>query len=166
VGYLARLLAEPTDALIRELRRAYADEWFGHYNYALVAHLVTGTSAESVAALLRRKSEQALRRADRLAVRLIELGSQPVLKLTDLLEHATDKPFKLPEDFGDSRDLLKAVLDAERTSVRTHTRIYEMTRDRDPVTAALVLDLLREALEGEHELERLLGEAFPEMDGT
>ncbi len=165
MGYLAHELAQPTDHLINELRRAYADEWFGHYNYAFVSHMVTGPSSASISVLLRRKSDEALARADRLAVRLIELGSAPIPKLTELMDHATDKPFKLPDDYNDVEGLLKAVLDAERTSLRTHDALFKLSHDRDPVTAALMLELMREALAGEHELERLLGGEHPEMTG-
>jgi bacterioferritin len=164
MGVLAKEFARPDDALIKELSRAYADEWFGHYNYAFVAHMVRGPSSESIAELLRAKSDEALRRADRLAIRLIELGSAPIPKLTGLMDAASDKPFKLPEDFGDVEGLLKAVLDAERTSIRTHQSILAMTRDRDPLTERLALELLGEAVRGERLLERLLGE--PALDRT
>ena len=165
MGVLAKEIARPDDGLIRGLLRAYADEWFGHYNYAFVAHIVSGPSFASISVLLRRKSDEALSRADRLAIRLIQLGSQPVPKLTELMDAATDKPFKLPDDMSDIEGLLKAVLDAERTSIRTHHQLLQQAHDRDPLTAALILELLNEAVEGEHELERLLGHDANEMTG-
>ncbi len=165
MGLLANEFARPENALLRELQRAYADEWFAHYNYYVAALLITGSSAASVAALLRGKSEEALRRADRLAERLVQLGGGPIPKLTGLVEAATDKPFKLPEDTGDVRGLLRAVLDAERTSMRTHNAIHEMSRDRDPLTSMLALELLTESTRGEHMLEMLLGDQAPEMTG-
>jgi ferritin-like protein len=127
--------------------------------------MVSGPSSGSISSLLKEKSEEALRRADRLAVRLIELGSGPIPKLTELMDAASDKPFKLPEDFSDVEGFLKAVLDAERTSICTHQRILELTRDRDPLTSMLVLSLLDEAVHGEHQLERLLGGQAPDMTG-
>jgi bacterioferritin len=158
--------AQPDEDLLRELQRAYADEWFAHYNYYIASRLVTGPSAASVAALLRDKSDEAFRRADLLAQRLVELGETPTPKLTDLVDAATDKPFKLPDDLSDIEGLLRAVLDAERTSMRTHRSIHAMTRDSDPLTADLALYLLRQAAEGEQLLEKLLGGSAPEMTGT
>jgi bacterioferritin len=166
VGKLAREIAAPTQEVLDELLRAYADEWFAHYNYFVVAHMVHGLSAPPVAALLRRKSDEALTRANSLALRLIELGGHPSPKLGELANHASDKPFKLPDDLGDMEGLLKAVLDADRTSIRTFQRLHELTRNRDALTEALVLDMLRQAVAGEQELERLLSEAAPEMTGT
>ncbi len=40
-----------------------------------------------------------------------------------------------------------------------------MTGDRDPSTASLALEFMAEAVRGEQELERLLGEPAPEMTG-
>ena len=163
---MARELAQPERSLLDDLVRAYADEWFAHYNYFFVSHTVAGPSSASIGALLRAKSDEALSRAERLAQRVIELGGQPVPKLTQLIEHATDKPFKLPEDLGDIEGLLRAVLDAERTSMRMHNDLYERTRQNDPVTAALALQLLTETTRGEQQLQRLLAREAPEMDGT
>jgi bacterioferritin len=166
MGKLARELAQPDPSLLDDLVRAYADEWFAHYNYFFVSHMVGGPSSASISQLVRQKSDAALRRAERLAQRVIELGGQPVPKLTQLIEHATDKPFKLPEDLGDIDGLLRAVLDAERTSMRMHHDLHQRSRERDPVTASLMLQLLGECTQGEQQLERLLGEEAPELDGT
>jgi bacterioferritin len=165
VGKLGREIAGVTAELRNELVRAYADEWFAHYNYFFVSHAIHGPNAPPVAALLRRKSDEALVRADRLAGRLIELGEQPVPRLTNLVDHASDKPFKLPEDLRDIEGLLKAVLDADRTSIRTFQHLHDLTRDRDALSEALVLEMLRQAVAAEQEIENLLSESAPEMTG-
>jgi len=165
MGKLGRELAGVTPEVRDELLRAYADEWFAHYNYFFVAHAVHGPSSPPIAALLRRKSHEALARADRLAQRLIELGETPVPRLTNLSDFASDKPFKLPEDLRDIEGLLKAVLDADRTSLRTFQRLHDLTRNRDVLTETLIVDMLRQAVAGEQELERLLSEDAPEMTG-
>lgn len=166
MGKLGQQLVGPDrKGLVQELTRAYADEWYAHYNYAFVANTISGPASPAVIRVLRRKVRQALIHADRLAERIISLGGMPVAKLTDLPEHATDKPFKLPENVRDIDGALKAVLDAERTSIRTYRELYLKTEGKDPVTQALVLDLLREAIEGEEEIERTLGAPAPEMDG-
>jgi bacterioferritin len=165
MGKLAREIAGVTPELRDELVRAYADEWFAHYNYFFVSHAIHGPSAPPVAALLRRKSNEALVRADRLAVRLIELGEQPVPKLTDLGDYASDKPFKLPDDLRDIEGLLRAVLDADRTSIRTFQHLHDLTRNRDALSEALLLEMLGQAIAGEQEIENLLSESAPEMTG-
>ena len=165
MGQLGQQLVPARAALIPELTRAYADEWFAQYNYWFVVHTLSGPAAPAVAAWLRRKARRALVHANRLAARLTELGGQPVAKLTDLVQHATDKPFKLPADVRDRDGVLRAVLDAERTSIRTYQRLYEQAREADPITQALALALLTEAVRGEAQLERLVGTPAPEMSG-
>jgi bacterioferritin len=166
MGKVAQEMAPDHKSVLPELIRAYANEWFGHYNYYFVSRMVNGPSAESIGAFLLKKSKVALDRADRLASRIIELGGTPVPKLTELVDAATDKPFKLAEDLSDVTALLEAVLDAERTSMRTHAAIYAMARNSDPLTAALALDLLKEAAQGEQQLERLLNDSGPDKTGT
>ena len=152
--------------MLEALLNAYADEWFAHDNYFFVAHAVQGPSSPPVSQLLRRKSDEALARADRLARRIIELGHRPVPKLTNIGDHASDKPFKLPDDLRDIAGLLKAVLDADRTSIRTFHRLHQLTRESDAITASLALDMLSQGVRGEQELEHLVSESAPEMNGA
>jgi bacterioferritin len=148
------------------LTRAYADEWFGHYNYQFTANVLWGHHSPSTTELLQRKSAEALVRANRLAQRILELGGQPIAKLTDLVQYATDKPFKLPKSVADADGVLKAVLDAERTSLRTYQALYDRTHPKDPVTSLLAQEFLAAAVHGEEELERLIGDSAPTMSGT
>jgi ferritin-like protein len=165
MGQLGQHLVPARAALIPALTQAYADEWFAQYNYWFVVNTLSGPAAPAVASCMRQKARRALVHANRLAGRIAELGGQPVAKLTELVQHATDKPFKLPADVRDLDGVLKAVLDAERTSIRTYQRLYEHTRDTDPITQALALELLTEAGRGEAQLERLLGAPAPELSG-
>src|SRR5689334_7220094 len=75
-------------ALIQELTRAYADEWFAHYNYQFTSLTLWGHHSPATTQLLARKSAEALARANRLGERILELGGQPIRKLTDLIRHA------------------------------------------------------------------------------
>ena len=165
MGKLAREIAGDNGAVVEALLNAYADEWFAHYNYFFVAHAVHGPSSPPVSQLLRRTSDEALTRADRLARRIIELGDRPVPKLTNVGDYASDKPFKLPDDLRDIEGLLKAVLDADRTSIRTFHRLHQLTHESDALTASLALDMLGQAVRGEQELEHLLSESAAEMTG-
>jgi len=166
MGILARELAQASPELLETLERAYADEWFAHYNYFFAAHVVHGRAAPPIAGLLRRKSGVALDRAERLAQRLLQLGTTPPPKLGQLTDAATDKPFKLPEDLEDMTGVLKAVLDADRTSIRTFNTLLELSRSHDPLTNNLALGLLTDAVASEQEMESLLGASSPEMTGT
>jgi bacterioferritin len=166
MGKLAQQLIQlDRGALIRDLTQAYADEWFAHYNYFFASNTVSGPDSPAVIKLLHHKADRALVHASRLAARISQLGGKIIPKLDDLSQHATDKPFKLPENVRDLDGVLKAVLDAERTSIRTYRRLCEKMLEKDPVTQLLAIELLAEAVEGEEEIEKLLGQPAPEMDG-
>jgi bacterioferritin len=166
MGKLAQQLIQlDRGTLIQDLTQAYADEWFAHYNYFFASNIVGGPDSPAVIKLLRYKAGRALVHANRLATRISQLGGKIIPKLDDLSQHATDKPFKLPENVRDLDGVLKAVLDAERTSIRTYRRLYEKTAEKDAVTQLLAIELLAKAVEGEEQIEKLLGEPAPEMDG-
>src|SRR5207244_3742013 len=108
------------NALLKDLNRAYADEWRAHYNYLYVANTVCGPGSAEVVPILRDKAYRALAQANRFAGRINELGGIPVAKMKDLLQVATDKPFKLPSRMNDVPGAVRAVLDAERTAIHTY----------------------------------------------
>jgi bacterioferritin len=166
VGELGRAIAGvDRDAIVAALLRAYADEWFAQYNFQYVANTLRGHRSPSVPEFLRRRTAEALARANRLAARLEELGARPPAKLGDLERHASEKPFKLPASMADVDGVLRAVLDAERTSVRTYRALHDRAAGRDPLTERLAVDLLAAAVANEEEIERLLGDPAPAMDG-
>jgi ferritin-like protein len=124
-----------------------------------------GHRAPDVVEFLRRRSDVAIARADRLAARLAEIGGEPPPALGEMAEHASDKPFKLPSSLGDVDGVLRAVLDAERTSLRTYDQLAELTANGDRVTHRLAIDVLADAVRAEQEIERLIDDAAPGMDG-
>jgi ferritin-like protein len=153
-------------ALVRELVRAYADEWHAHYNYQFTAHSLRGHHSPSTITLLEKKSAEAFERARQLAARILELDGRLPSKLGEIPEHASDKPFKLPRSLSDVDGVLRAVLDAERTSLRTYQGLYDRTHTKDAVTALMAQEFLAAAVHGEEELERLMGDRAGEMTGT
>lgn len=166
MGELGRKLAGTgRSAALRILQRAYADEWFAHYNYQFAARTLRGHYSPAILDLLQRKTLRAFERANRLAARICELGAQPPAKLGDLLPAASNKPFKLPKSMSDVKGVLTAVLDAERTSLRTFDALCAAARGKDPVTERLAQDLLVEMAAGEEEIEKLIGDPAPRMDG-
>jgi ferritin-like protein len=62
VGEIGRqLLRVDRDGLVADLVRAYADEWFAHYNFQFVANVLRGRRAPDVLVFLRRRTAEAFR---------------------------------------------------------------------------------------------------------
>jgi ferritin-like protein len=99
-------LDSPT--LIHMLTQAYAAAWFAPYHSWFIVPVISGPAAPALAQCLRQKARRALVPAKRLAWRIAALVQQ-----------ASDQPFKGPDDVRHRDGVLRAVLDAERTSMRT-----------------------------------------------
>src|SRR5256885_2088581 len=113
MGELGRRFVRVNRArVLDDLTRAYADEWFAYYNFQFTANALWGHHSPSTTELLCRKSAEAFARTNRIAQRILQLGGRPIARLTELIDHASDKPFKLPESLADAQGVLKAVLDA------------------------------------------------------
>ena len=167
MGHLEQQLIGPARGRLNPLiTRACADEWHAHYNFLFLAWTLAGHRAPSVITLLREMSAQALARADELARRLCQLGGRPPERLAEVVKSATDKPFKLPDDPTNVDGALTAVLDAQRTSLRTYNELWKTATYADPVTAETAARFLAAAARDEETLERLLGRPAPAMDGT
>lgn len=166
MGFIAKGLVSNAAEIVKHLRHAYADEWFAHYNFRYVGFSLRGHRSPSVVEFLQRRSREALSRADRLGARIMELGGAIPARLTELCDDATDKPFKLPGTMADVDGVLRAVLDAERTSLKTFGGLISLTTATDPLTHRLAVDCLTSAVRNEQTVERLLGSAATEMDGT
>jgi ferritin-like protein len=160
-----RIVREDLEAVRRVLMRAFSDEWFAHYNFRFVAGALRGHRAPDVVDFLRRRSDVAIARADRLAARLAEIGGMPPAKMGEMTEHASDKPFKLPASLADVDGVLRAVLDAERASLRTYDELAELSARGDRLTHRLAVDVLADAVRAEQEIERLIDDAAPGMTG-
>lgn len=162
---LSKRMSGRNTATVRRVTRAYADEWFAHYNYTYVVNTLSGPDSSALIAAIEPRSCRALARANRWAARLRQLGAAIPAKLIDLMDLATNKPFKLPKNVRDTDGMLRAVLDAERTSIRTYQALLDHVRGNDLVTEKWVVEFLGEAMEGEEELERLLGRPAPDATG-
>jgi ferritin-like protein len=164
MGELARKILGVDAKVVSGLLSAYADEWYAHYNYEFVALALRGHRAPSLTKVLAKRSHTAFYRTQRLGRRLLELGATPPRKMGELEKLASDKPFKLPKSLSDPDAMVRAVLDAERTSLRSYHQLHEIS-SKDPLTRRLAVEFLSEAVASEEDLEKLLGSSASEMTG-
>ena len=141
------------DKLIKLLNKALADEWLAYYQYWIGAKVVKGPMKDAVISELNLHATEELGHAELLATRIIQLGGTPVLSPDEwpkLSNCGYDKP-------GDP--YVEAVLDqnikGEQCAIKVYSNLLDLTREGDPVTYNIVLQILSDEVEHEEDLSSL-----------
>lgn len=139
--------------VIAELRSAFSDEWLAHYQYWVGAKVVKGPMKEAVIAELLQHAADELRHADLVAMRIIQLGGEPVINPKQWFELSGcgyDEP---------ANPFVKNIIDqnikGEQCAISSYTKLLEMTKDKDVVTYNMVLQILSDEVEHEEDLQAL-----------
>jgi len=157
------IIGMDVDKLLVLLRRAFSDEWLAYYQYWLGAKLVKGPMKDAAGAELLQHASEELMHADMLAMRILQLGGTPVTKPEDWYElsncgyDAPDDPFV--------KTLLVQNIKGEQCAIGVYKRLMDITRDTDPITYNMVLQILQQEVEHEEDLQALL-EDFELMMGA
>ncbi len=139
--------------LIVMLNKAYADEWLAYYQYWVGAKVAVGMPKEAVVAELTQHAADELRHAGMVADRIIQLGGTVLLEPKDWYVHTNcgyDKP-KNP----DVRVLLEQNIKGEQCAISVYKKIIDYTKDKDPVTYDIALQIMSDEIEHEEDLEAI-----------
>jgi bacterioferritin len=139
--------------VVRLLNRAFADEWLAYYQYWLGAKVAKGPMKEAVIAELMQHAADELRHAGMLADRIIQLGGTPILE-PKLWYDATDCGYDPPAD-PDVVKLLAQNIKGEQCAIKGYKGMMDATKDADPVTYNMALQILQDEVEHEEDLEAL-----------
>jgi bacterioferritin len=141
------------DKLLKLLNKALADEWLAYYQYWIGAKVVKGPMKDAVIAELNLHATEELGHAELLVTRIIQLGGTPVLspdewpKLSNCGYDKPDNPY------------VEAVLDqnikGEQCAIKVYSNLLDITREGDPVTYNIVLQILSDEVEHEEDLSSL-----------
>lgn len=140
--------------LLSVLRKAYADEWLAYYQYWTGAKIAKGPMKEAVIAELELHAVEELNHALLITGRIIQLGGAPIsdprewFKLTNCSYEAPDDPFV--------KTLLEQNIRGEQCAISVYHKLMEMTRDKDPVTYNIALQIIEQEVEHEEDLQALL----------
>lgn len=139
--------------LLGLLNKAYADEWLAYYQYWIGSKVVKGPMKEAVIAELVQHATDELRHADMLTARIIQLGGTPLVKPEDWYKH-TNCGYEAPED-----PFVKLVLEqnikGEQCAIEVYSALLKETKDADPITYNMVLQILQDEEEHEEDLQAL-----------
>jgi bacterioferritin len=141
------------DELLNLLNRALADEWLAYYQYWIGAKVVKGPMKDAVIAELELHANEELTHAQLLVDRIIQLGGTPVLS-PDQWTKITNCGYDAPED-----PFVSVVLDqnikGEQCAIRVYNKLLDITREADPITFNIILQILTDEVEHEEDLVAL-----------
>lgn len=140
--------------LVKLLNKAFADEWLAYYQYWVGAKVVKGPMKEAAIAELTEHASDELRHAGMLTDRIIQLGGTPVLKPEEWYK-MTNCGYDAPDD-PSVKTVLKQNIKGEQCAIDTYNQLLGVTRDKDPVTYHIALQILQDEVEHEEDLQALL----------
>lgn len=140
--------------LVVVLRKAYADEWLAYYQYWTGAKIAKGPMKEAVIAELEQHAVEELNHALLVTERIIQLGGNPVTNPRDWFKLANCN-YEVPDD-PFVKTLLEQNIRGEQCAISVYHRLMEMTRDKDPVTYNIALQIIEQEVEHEEDLQALL----------
>jgi ferritin-like protein len=126
-----------------------------HFSYALLNRL-EGQAAYLLGDELEENAEQSLKAARKLADRIGELGGAVSADPTQFVERSPLGEFSLPVSNSEVGIILGFVLERIRMIIGEYAQFLERVRGRDEVSHLLVLDLLKEQVAREAEIEAAL----------
>ena len=140
--------------IVTLLNKAFADEWLAYYQYWVGAKVARGQMRNAVVAELEQHAGEELKHAGMLTERIIQLGGTPILKPEDWYKQ-TNCGYDAPED-PSVKALLKQNIKGEQCAIETYKKLAESTHGKDTVTHHLALEIMKDELEHEEDLEALL----------
>lgn len=147
------IVGSNVESVLELLNKAFADEWLAYYQYWLGAKVAKGPMKEAVIAELLQHSTDELRHADMIANRIIQLGGAPVASPKAWYEHS-NCGYDAPDDPYVSV-LLDQNIKGEQCAIGIYNAMLKQTREVDPVTYNMALQILQDEVEHEEDLQAL-----------
>ena len=145
------IVGADVEKLVDMLNRALADEWLAYYQYWVGAKIIQGPMRGAVAGELEEHAGEELEHAGMLTERILQLGGTPLIKPQDWFE-MTNCGYEVPED-SYVEALLEQNIKGERCAIDVYQKLADFTRDIDPITYHMVVEILEDEVEHEEDLE-------------
>ncbi len=156
MGKQGRAIAEVSlKELIKDLQKAYADEWLAFYLYWYMAQTVSGRAYEDMKEMLEKVAKDELEHAKELADLITKLGDVPPANPMELEKNA-NAPYVLPpKNTADINRIIRIVTEAEAQAIEVYHKIAKKTQGKDHVTYQLITHILSEEVSHEEMFENL-----------
>src|SRR3989338_5562901 len=157
MGKQARAIVELSlKDLVKDLNKAYADEWLAFYLYWYMAQVVSGKGYEDMQEFLNKIAKDELEHAGELADLIVKLGGLPIANPMEL-EKSANSPYMMPsKNTSDVNRIIRIVMEAEAGAIDVYNKIAKKTLGKDNVTYQLETHILSEEVDHEEMFENLL----------
>ena len=142
--------------LVKDLNKAYCDEWLAFYLYWYMAQTVSGRAYEDIQEMLEKLAKDELEHAGELADLITKLGDVPTANPLDLEKSANAAYLMPPKNTADINRIIRIVAEAEAGAIEVYNKIAKKTLGKDNVTYQLVTHILSEEVNHEEIFENLL----------
>jgi bacterioferritin len=147
------ILGMDAGQLIEQLNKALADEWLAYYQYWIGAKVAKGPMRGAVTLELEEHATEELGHALLLVDRILQLGGTPVLTPEAWYE-VTNCGYEAPDD-PYVEVLLKQNIAGEQCAIGVYKALAELTKDTDPVTYEMALQIMTDEIVHEEDLQAL-----------
>lgn len=148
------LVKMDVDELIGKLNEALADEWLAYYQYWVGAKVVRGAMKAEAVTELTEHADDELRHAGMLADRITQLGGTPILEPKEWYDK-TGCGYAAPTDPAVMK-ILDQNVKGEQCAIDAYSKLAEMTKEKDEITYQMVLEILKDEIEHEDDLQTLM----------
>lgn len=142
--------------LVRDLNKAYADEWLAFYLYWYMGQVVSGKAYEDMQEFLNKIAKDELEHAQELADLIIKMGGLPIANPMELEKNANAPYITPPKNTSDLNRIIRIVMEAEAGAIDVYNKIAKKTLGKDNVTYQLITHILSEEVDHEEMFENLL----------
>lgn len=157
MGKQARAIVELSlKDLVKDLNKAYCDEWLAFYLYWYMAQTVSGRAYEDMKEMLEKVAKDELEHATELADLITKLGDVPPANPMDLEKNANAPYLMPPKNTADINRIIRIVTEAEAGAIEVYNKIAKKTLGKDNVTYQLISHILSEETAHEEMFENLL----------
>ena len=143
--------------LIKDLNKAYCDEWLAFYAYWYMAQAVSGPGYEDMQEFLLDIAKDELEHATELAERIVELGGLPTNIPTILVKGSNGGYPGVMKSLSDYDEIIKIVTKAEAGAIDVYNKLAKKTFGKDHDTYQLAVHILGEEIGHEEKFENLIG---------
>jgi len=147
------------EELIKDLNKAYADEWIAYFSYEWAAKVANGINAPIIANELKKTADEEKEHAEELAERILELGGEPERNFENLSKIANCPKVDFPKNPSDLKGIVEAIIKAERCAIEVYDNLIKKLSpcyQKDIKTFHLIEHILSEEIAHEEAFENLL----------